>query len=124
MLPTQSKKDIKTTKSTSFKSNHKIKPTCICDLDQTLFYNTVATRVLQAIAHKIFELSILLQKPNKELLEKIKNEYDDIVIVTSRSDEELRTITLKQVALWKIPYTKLIMFPSKSAKKDGSVILF
>jgi len=87
----------------------------IFDLDGTLFTNTLPSSIMQLLSQKIYRLSLKLQKPNQELVTRTHG-YDRVIIVTSRSKDELLRSTVRQLRKNHVRYDKLIMFPSTRMK--------
>lgn len=92
-----------------------VRRVAIFDLDGTLFQNTFLSSILQLLSQKMYRLSLKLQKPNRDLVSRTRS-YDEVVILTSRSKEELLYSTLGQLKENGVRYHRLIMFPSTRAK--------
>lgn len=76
-------------------------------MDETLLSTGKLARLLLVAAKILFKLSLLMQRPNRKLIEKLQ-EYDNIIILTARG-EGYRKITERQLRRHGIPYNQLIM---------------
>lgn len=81
--------------------------TIVVDIDETLFKSRKICYYLRAIAKFLFKLSLLLQKPNRELIDRL-DEYNTIIVLTARG-ENYRQFTEKQLKKHRVRYDKLIM---------------
>lgn len=81
--------------------------TIVVDVDETLFKSRKISYYLRFIAKLLFKISLMLQKPNRELISKL-SEYDRVIVLTARG-ESYRRLTEKQLKQSGIKYDSLIM---------------
>ncbi|MEM2368115.1 MAG: hypothetical protein QXQ50_07795 [Candidatus Bathyarchaeia archaeon] len=79
----------------------------VVDIDETLLISSKPTKFFRWIARQFFKLSLLFQKPNKVLIDKLIN-YDDVIILTARGTN-YKKWTEKQLRMHRIKYDRLIM---------------
>ncbi|MEM3714989.1 MAG: FkbM family methyltransferase [Nitrososphaeria archaeon] len=85
------------------------KKTAVVDMDDTLAIPRKMTYYLWTLSRWIFNLGVRLQKPNGELLQKLKD-YDNIIILTARTKKHQK---VTEYQLWKfgIKPSKVIYCP-------------
>lgn len=81
--------------------------TIVVDIDETLFKSGKISYCLRFVAKLLFKLSLMLQKPNREIISKL-SEYDRVIVLTARG-ESYRQLTEKQLRRSRIKYDSLIM---------------
>ncbi|MEM3727608.1 MAG: hypothetical protein QXF75_00215 [Candidatus Bathyarchaeia archaeon] len=79
----------------------------IVDVDETLFKSRLICRFLRKVAQILFKLSLNLQKPNKELINKLRH-YDRVVILTARG-VNYWNLTERQFRKHHVCYNEIIM---------------
>lgn len=77
------------------------------DIDETLLISRKISKILSWISRQFFKLSLLTQSPNQELIKKLK-EYEEVIILTARG-VNYRKFTEKQLRRHHIKYDDLIM---------------
>lgn len=87
-----------------------MKEKAIEDLDNTLFYDSVISKLLKKLSRFFFRLSFRFQFINKNLSEVI--EKNDITILTGRN-EDLEDITRKELERFGVEYKLLLLCPRK-----------
>ncbi|MDW8022449.1 MAG: hypothetical protein RMJ03_04700 [Nitrososphaerota archaeon] len=81
--------------------------TAVVDVDETLFISGFVSQLLRKAAAKLFKLSLAFQKPNKQLIEKLK-EYDVVIVLTARG-ENYRSFTERQLKHHGVKFNQLVM---------------
>jgi hypothetical protein len=72
------------------------KLTLLVDLDDTLFKVSKLSRFFFNLSQKIFLLGFRFEKPNRRML-KLTDQYDRIVVVSSRANDWMKNVTMKQL---------------------------
>lgn len=79
----------------------------IVDIDETLFKSRLICRFFRKVAQILFKLSLNLQKPNEELINKLRH-YDKVVILTARG-VNYWNLTERQLQKHHVHYDEIIM---------------
>lgn len=79
----------------------------VVDIDETLLISKKLSKMFAWVARQFFKLSLFVQTPNRELISKLE-EYDEIVVLTARG-VNYRDFTEKQLRRHQIKYDSLIM---------------
>lgn len=87
----------------------------VFDLDDSLFLNTRFSRIVQGVAQMLVRLSLHFQRPNVKLI-KETNGYRHVIILSSRSRDELWKATIQQLKRNRVRYEEVLLFPSNEYK--------